>query len=149
MQLRQITECSCDVCKAMCKVSPCMGTPEDIQKIIDAGYKDKLLLSLWVDPKNPETPMPAIAPINGPHGCVFQDKSGLCELHAAGLKPTEGKLAIHDTMDNGLRRTIGYTWISEAGISVLEQFTPGLAPIIREMIPFVKQGAMIQLTQTK
>lgn len=126
-----------------------MGTPEDIQKIIDAGYKEKLLLSLWEDPKNPETPLPTIAPINGPHGCVFQDKDGLCELHEAGLKPTEGKLAIHDTLDSGLRRTLGYTWISEAGISVFEQFNQGLAPIIREMIPFVKQGAMIQLTQTK
>ena len=30
--------CTCDKCKNMCKV-PCIGTPKDIEAIIDAGYE--------------------------------------------------------------------------------------------------------------
>lgn len=33
--------CTCDKCKNMCKV-PCIGTPKDIEAIIDAGYADRL-----------------------------------------------------------------------------------------------------------
>lgn len=33
--------CACDKCKNMCKV-PCIGTPKDIEAIIDAGYADRL-----------------------------------------------------------------------------------------------------------
>lgn len=33
--------CTCDKCKNMCEV-PCIGTPKDIEAIIDAGYADRL-----------------------------------------------------------------------------------------------------------
>lgn len=151
MHFRTVTECSCLKCKSMCQNSPCMGTPEDIQKIMDAGYGDKLMFSLWTDHKSANAPLPAIMPIKGPRGCVFQDKKGLCDLHAAGLKPTEGKLAIHDQNDNGLRRTVGYTWISEAGISVFQRFgVPNidqLRDLIREMIPCIKQGRILNVVK--
>lgn len=120
-----------------------MGTPEDIQKIMDAGYKDRLSFTIWTDEKRDNMPLPTIAPILGPNGCVFQNAEGLCDLHASGLKPTEGKLAIHDTPDDGLRRTVGYTWISEEGIQVFKNFGSGdekMVELIREAIPFVKQG---------
>lgn len=58
--------CTCDKCKNMCEV-PCIGTPKDIEAIIDAGYADRLKETMWPD--------------------------GLCELHDRGLKPTEGVLA--------------------------------------------------------
>lgn len=32
--------CTCDKCKNMCKV-PCIGTPKDIEAIIDAGYANR------------------------------------------------------------------------------------------------------------
>jgi hypothetical protein len=149
MQIRTFTECSCDKCKSMCKNSPCLGTPADIQKIIDAGHKDRLKFSIWHDEKTGNTPLPMIAPIKGAKGCVFQNADDLCNLHEAGLKPTEGKIAMHDVPDNGLRRTIAWSWVSEAGIAVFEQFgvedISKLKELIREMIPFVKQGRMSQI----
>lgn len=145
-QIRAITECSCNVCKAMCKQSPCMGTPEDIEKIIDAGYKDKLMFSVWIDQKNGNH-LPAIMPIKENAGCVFQTREGLCELHASGLKPLEGKLAIHSMSDNGLRRTVGYTWISQKGIDVFEKFAmkdfKELKGVILEMIPYLRKPSKI------
>lgn len=39
--------CTCDKCKNMCKV-PCIGTPKDIEAIIDAGYADRLKETMWM-----------------------------------------------------------------------------------------------------
>jgi hypothetical protein len=123
-----------------------MGTPDDIRKIIDNGHGDRLMFSIWVDEKTGNE-LPAIMPVKGPKGCVFQNQEGLCDLHASGLKPTEGKLAIHSMPDGGLRRTVGYTWISEEGIAVFERFglkdIDELRNVIREMIPMVKPGRIV------
>lgn len=40
------SECSCDSCKAMCE-RPCWPSPEDAERLIDAGYGDKLMLDFW------------------------------------------------------------------------------------------------------
>ena len=53
---RKPCQCKCSLCKEQCH-TPCLGTPEDIEKIIDAGYGDKLespiglWVSLWELPK--------------------------------------------------------------------------------------------------
>ena len=39
-------QCSCSVCKQQCH-TPCLGTPDDIERIIDAGYADRLALTNW------------------------------------------------------------------------------------------------------
>lgn len=39
--------CTCDKCKNMCEV-PCIGTPKDIEAIIDAGYADRLKETTWI-----------------------------------------------------------------------------------------------------
>lgn len=39
--------CTCDICKNMCEV-PCIGTPKDIEAIIDAGYADRLKETMWM-----------------------------------------------------------------------------------------------------
>lgn len=39
--------CTCDKCKNMCKI-PCIGTPKDIEAIIDAGYADRLKETTWM-----------------------------------------------------------------------------------------------------
>jgi hypothetical protein len=95
---REITFCQCDTCKAQCS-TPCLGTPQDIEKLIDAGHGDKIFPTSWY-----VGIMMGI--INGPifmfqahvnkdtGFCVF-NKDGLCTLHDAGLKPTEGKLSHH------------------------------------------------------
>ena len=38
---RKPTVCRCEKCKSQCH-TPCLGTPEDIQKLMDAGYADRL-----------------------------------------------------------------------------------------------------------
>lgn len=44
---RKPVECSCGLCKAMCH-TPCLGTPQDILALIDAGYADKLCYTDWL-----------------------------------------------------------------------------------------------------
>lgn len=99
------TECSCKRCRAMCK-RPCFGTPEDIQKIIDAGFGDRLMLDhhCGIDPDNDVSLLcPALkgsesknAPFvpSSEQGCTFW-KYGKCELHKLKLKPIVGRLAHH------------------------------------------------------
>ena len=41
-------QCMCSQCKNQCRI-PCLGTPEDIERIIDAGYGDRLALTQWAD----------------------------------------------------------------------------------------------------
>ena len=90
------TECCCLLCRQMCRV-PCLGTPKDIEKIVDAGYADRLTPTEWyvgVRLGLINRPILMLQPetVNG--WCTFYHK-GLCELHDSGLKPTEGKLAHH------------------------------------------------------
>jgi hypothetical protein len=77
----------------MCQ-SPCIGTPEDIARLIAAGHRDKLAPTLYaplLDYGVP--PVSMVAPLKTEKGCVFRTEEGLCSLHASGLKPLEGKLA--------------------------------------------------------
>lgn len=93
---RKPVECCCGLCKAMCH-TPCLGTPQDILALIDAGYADKLCYTDWlVGVILGFTPnCIAMIQIKEENGwCVFYH-DGLCELHDKGLKPTEGRLASH------------------------------------------------------
>ncbi|MBF0648683.1 hypothetical protein IR083_07610 [Dysgonomonas sp. GY75] len=99
---RRETECNCELCQRQCKI-PCLGTPDDILKLLEAGYRDKLSFSQWMVGvmlgKFP-LPVPMVQACRTEEGCVFF-KDGLCELHALGLKPAEGKLSHHSTrLDN-------------------------------------------------
>lgn len=40
------SECSCEKCKNLCR-TPCLGTPEDINKLLEAGYGKRLTPVLW------------------------------------------------------------------------------------------------------
>jgi len=91
------TECSCNKCVNMCKTAPCLGTPEDMAKLIAAGYGDKIM------PTTVATPIVLAhfgKPINifalefdDENGQCCMLENGLCKLHESGLKPLEGKLA--------------------------------------------------------
>lgn len=75
-----------------------MGTPEDIEKIIDAGHGKKIMATVWAvgtlrDGREVVEMYQAIHDPVTTH-CVFF-KDGLCTLHDLGLKPTEGKLSNH------------------------------------------------------
>lgn len=82
--------CTCDKCKNMCEV-PCIGTPKDIEAIIDAGYADRLKETMWMVGylAVKEKPIAMIQPTVKDEWCAFRQPDGLCELHDRGLKPTE------------------------------------------------------------
>ena len=94
--------CSCPECVELCKRRPCWGTPQEIEKIIDAGYAEFLMVDYWVGEKGGPD-IPVIAPAMGGHEmerapwilfdspqCVFL-VDGLCLIH--DIKPLEGRMA--------------------------------------------------------
>ena len=94
-----INSCSCEMCKKMCQTTPCIGTPKDIEKIIDAGFKDKLSITGWATGLMIGTHSEIINIIAPKYddknkACSFYE-NGLCKLHDLNLKPTEGKYATH------------------------------------------------------
>lgn len=125
---RKPVECKCQQCKKQC-ATPCLGTPEDIEKLIDAGYKDQLSVSEWAVGKllgKIDYTIPMIQAIQSDKGCVFFH-NGLCDLHEKGLKPTEGRLSHHSvTLDNfSFRKSISWNvakeWIDERNMVVVER----------------------------
>ena len=117
---RKPSECKCQRCKDQCK-TPCLGTPEDILKLIEAGYKKQLFFTYW-----------AVAMYWGifpdvifmvqiektANGCVFF-KDGLCSIHNTGLKPTEGKLSHHSITAENLNFSKSLPW------NVAKEWLPG------------------------
>ena len=94
------SDCDCEKCSSMCH-SPCCGTPEDMQRLIDVGYGDRLMLDEWPDGETMLKPAlkghehkKAPWSTGSKKGCTFWQQ-GNCELHALGLKPIQGKLAHH------------------------------------------------------
>ena len=96
----KLSNCDCKRCQSMC-YTPCCGTPEEIEKIMEAGYGDRLCLDDW--PGEVTDIHPALKGYEGgfapysvstKEGCTFW-KEGKCELHDKGLKPLGGKYAHH------------------------------------------------------
>ena len=82
-----------------CQHTPCLPTPEDVKKLIAAGYGDRLSLTDWgagVIMGVTDEVIPIIAPTydNTKRACTFFN-NGLCDLHNKDLKPTEGRLSHH------------------------------------------------------
>lgn len=130
-------ECSCKKCKSMCH-SPCCGSVEDFEKLIDAGYAERLMfddLPSVTDGGN--MLKPALKSHEGKQapwetgseaGCTFW-KYGKCELHKLGLKPVQGRLAHHSTSGfDALRNIYQYAaiskadWDSERGKALIERW---------------------------
>jgi|SRR6478736_4314071 len=107
------SECSCTQCANMCK-TPCLGTPEDILKIAEAGYSDRLTLCGWgvgmLAGVYPGFIDMIQAKVEDNGWCTFY-KDGLCELHSLGLKPTEGQLAHHSQAENEVDDNNWLTWL--------------------------------------
>lgn len=90
----QESECSCNQCKSMCTVAPCLGTPLDIINYIELGLVDKLEASLWLAGIiNGIEPIEMIQ-FKYEDGKCIMFENGLCSIHQH--KPLEGKLAIHN-----------------------------------------------------
>lgn len=96
--------CSCAHCQQMCML-PCTPRPEDARKLIEAGFGGRLMLCVWTyEPRLLEFLTPAMKGSEGTDspihpvsegGCTFWNRRRLCDLHASGLKPTEGRLTHH------------------------------------------------------
>src|SRR5687768_15202167 len=121
---RKPSECSCISCKTMCIQSPCFGTPEEIEKLMNEGYTNRLsLASHYAQDSGEMYYMVQPKSVLTAHGCTFQNLgTGLCELHDKGLKPLEGRLAHHAFSDDGLREHVCKTWRTLAGIRIITMF---------------------------
>lgn len=121
---RKPTECKCEKCKSQCRTL-CLGTPEDIMKLIEAGYEDRLAPTSWhvgMLLGVHDRPIEMVqARIEDNGWCTFYH-DGLCELHDKGLKPTEGRLSHHSiNLDNFVPRKslawlVAKEWIKLEGL---------------------------------
>ena len=140
---RKPIECKCNLCKRQCH-TPCLGTPQDILRLMDAGYIDRLKPTMWaagVVMGLTRTPIPLIQPecLDGAFGgaidlgvnshCTFQREDGLCELHDKGLKPTEGRLSHHSTKLDNWKPTKSIGWAV-----VQEWLDPQNADVVEEIV---------------
>jgi len=135
--------CSCNGCQAACMSSPCFPTPEQVERLINAGYKEDLRISFWADVTAqgaddkkfdifkqlrivvaPKSKGKIVVGDNILSPCsLFKD--GKCMLHNKGLKPLEGTLIDHnmtqqDTVD--IRNMVCDTWVSDKGVEILKLF---------------------------
>lgn len=112
-------ECKCEGCQEMCKRCPCLGTPDDIARLIREGYIHQLVLTHWTAGYSFGVPgIDMVQLAFNEHGCVLFH-GGLCTIHHTGLKPTEGKLAIHGSFKVGAEKArkspvtlVALTWLS-------------------------------------
>lgn len=99
----------------MCRTAPCIGTREDILKLVKSGYGNRLFPTILAHPKVLElfgktVPIMASKFENGK--CTFLTDDNKCDLHDKGLKPTEGKITIHsEPTDINVFKKIIETWL--------------------------------------
>jgi len=123
--------CNCEKCRQMCQRTPCLGTPQDILAIIEAGYVDKVCYAEWAAGMvlghitQPIEMVQIRSKGKGKDGeCVFFHE-GKCELHESGLKPTEGRLSHHDfsvrelRKENNLTYQVAIEWCKEENLDVI------------------------------
>lgn len=123
---RYPVDCDCPHCRRQC-LTPCLGTPEDIWRLIEAGYEKDLRVTFWavgmLVGKVP-FPIPMVQPLQTGHGCVFWE-GGLCRLHGSGLKPTEGRLSYHTLteenvcFEKSLSWNVAKEWLDTANIPLV------------------------------
>lgn len=137
MKLPEYT-CACLDCKMMCHRTPCLGTPEEMMAIQKAGFGDKLIVvkvydSFMLSPDSEDAQFKFnYLPVKG--RCTFLTDRGQCRLHDLGLKPIEGRNAIHDGGEHPgdvvnldmtstvLRRALSRSWDRPIGRALVKQF---------------------------
>lgn len=117
----------------MCQHRPCWGTPEELTKIVQAGFGPRLMKDWWNgDDKRDYTEIlsPAIVGSEGgdapawPTGrCTFLTQENKCELHDLGLKPTEGATACcsQDSSRN-VHFEMAKTWGTDEGRKAVQEW---------------------------
>lgn len=126
---RKPVQCRCAECKKQCR-TPCLGTPQDILALIEAGHSDKLSKTEWLVGMilgKLEVSISMVQLIQTKQGWCICYNDGLCELHDLGLKPTEGKLSYHTIKAENykfakmLSWNVAREWISAENESAIEQ----------------------------
>ncbi len=136
--------CTCDKCQDLCR-HPCWPTPDEAQRLIDAGYGAELMLEWRERGGAPGVYTRMLCPaLPGHEGfyapepteqddwafygeskrCIMQTPDGLCRLHALELKPLEGRLASGCQPYRGVpvRRAIAQLWATPRGQDVVSQW---------------------------
>ena len=109
---RKPIECKCQKCKQQCK-TPCLGTPEDILRLIKAGYKERLAITHWwvgIARGKLDFPVIMIQARQEENGYCTFFHDGLCELHDLGLKHTEGRLSHHSITKENFKFGKSLSW---------------------------------------
>ncbi len=123
---RYPVSCDCPRCRRQC-LTPCLGTPEDIRRLVEAGYEKDLRFTFWAVGMlvgRVAFPILMVQPQQTVHGCVFW-RDGLCSLHDKGLKPTEGRLSYHTIteenidFEKSLSWNVAREWINAENISLI------------------------------
>ena len=138
-QLRTSKPCACAKCKSACETRPGWPTPEEAERIIDAGHAKKLMYDWWeADESLPHIGVlsPAAIGCGGKKapevsfmdrimgiswGCEFH-KQGKCELHGTNMKPFECRISMPctDSRDDvSLHKAAAIRWNSKKGRAVL------------------------------
>lgn len=130
-QLSLPPSCSCSGCKEMCIRTPCLGTPADILTLINNGYISQLSYVTWAAGLQfgyPLIPMVQLRNKNG-SGCTMYS-NGLCGLHEAGLKPTEGVLSSHGSRRVSVSQhpafAVAFTWLDSNNSSIINKIQKAL-----------------------
>ena len=111
--------CECEICREMCEW-PCMGTPAEIQEIISAGMAFPNLLDAS-GMNHPILDFECVKPRRVEGRCVYHE-NGKCVLHPLGLKPMEGREALHDVKPKmALYRKIERSWKTKKGRALVER----------------------------
>lgn len=144
----------CTGCKngvKMCHHVPCLGTVDDIEKIMDAGLSGSLMLDYWVgkpsymdeDRSNPfeEDIMYLVPAIKGKegqkapfarHGTCTLLMNNMCSIHDLNLKPVQGRMAcckierVYE--EDGQKRDLDeripilHTWNTQRGYDLIERW---------------------------
>lgn len=144
--------CSCAHCQQMCCL-PCSPRVSDARKLIDAGYGGRLMLCVWTHEPLLQFLTPALRGSEGTDspdhpvsdgGCTFWNKRHLCDLHASGLKPTEGRLTHHHPKyqhGKKLNKLIMVEWDAPEGRALIAEwkerfYTP---PPVRARVDILEQ----------
>jgi hypothetical protein len=123
----QPVACACERCRDMCARSTCLPTPAGARELIRQGFGPRLasyrfapdpqtLAFVGPAPRGQEGARDLMHTMSG--ACTFFDGER-CELHALGLKPLEGQLALHDRPWQAVRLHICSTWKGKQFDSVL------------------------------
>ena len=131
---RYPVSCDCPRCRRQC-LTPCLGTPEDIWRLIEAGYEERLRITFWaVGMLVGAIPFPILRvdALQTERGCIFW-KNGLCELHDLNLKPTEGRLSYHILTEENIcfGKSLGWNvakeWINVENIPLITRILQRMA----------------------